>query len=405
MERRVVLRLVFWAALALALAVGVFRFALWLAATTTGGESLRYAWEAMRHMALHGENPYDHLRLLYAWAAQDGVAFQPQVFPLHLAVAYFLPLTLFDDFVVVRALTMLGMWGAWVAAGVFFLRAFGWRGNRGLAVAVLLFGASWFFAAQAALASDVVGVVAALSLGVLAANMRGQDGAAGTLLALTLIKPDVGLPVAVFVLLWAASARRWRVWWAFWGVTVVLAGLAFWLLPSWPLDMVRLAVHFPAEFSVRALLAEAAPGIGRQVGWLLTGIVAFTVLAEWAAAWGKPASHAAWTLSLTLWGALWWGGRIAAVDQVVLAVPLVVVWLYWYRRWKTYGRLAVGLSLVALWLLSWFVGWPHSGFWAWASSSLAERLLLPALVWPLFYSVRWWAARDRVAWEELPLEV
>jgi len=405
MSRQGMIRIVFGVLLGIAAVAGVFFAALWVARTFPGGEALRYPWEALRQMVLHGENPYAHWRLLYAWSAPRGYP-APQLYPFHEAMVFFLPLALISDFVVVRAITMVGMLAAWALAAWQAAQAFGWRGGRALGGGVFLFGISWLFSVEAWMQGDVVGLVLALDVLALAALVRRQYRVAGALLALTLVKPAVSLPVVVFLLLWALSRRKWRLWGGFWGVTVVLFGFSWWLLPMWPLDAARLTMQFAGQHAVYRLVAEAVPGIGKQLGWLMVGVTGGLVLLEWLGAWGKSSARAVWTVALTVWGSMWWGVQVTVADQALLLLPLALVWLHWSGRWKAHGRLAVWLSLVALWLVSWALWWPYGWQPAALASSLAVHTVMPLLVLPLLYSVRWWATRTYAAWEDtLPLDL
>jgi len=406
MGRQGMIRIVFGVLLGIAAVAGVFLIASRAAHTMPGGEALRYPWEAMRSMVVQGEDPYAHWQLLYAWTIHDGGTLTPQIYPLHTAVVFFLPLALIRDFMAARALAMVGLWLAWAFAAWYAARAFGWRGGRLLGTAVFLFGVSWFFSVEAWLRADVIGLVLALEVFTLASLTRRHDRLAGVWLALTLIKPLLVWPAAVFLLFWAVSRRRWGVWLGFWGTTAVLFAFSWWLLPGWPLKAVQLALQFPGQDIIHRMIAAAAPGIGRHLGWLLMALLVGFVLLEWSISWGKPTSRAVWMVALTLWGSLWWSGRVAVADHVLLLIPLGVVWLHWSNRWKTYGRWAVWGSLAAFWLISWALWWPHGWHPQALAKSIALHTLVPLLVWPLLYSVRWWATRTYAAWEDtLPLEL
>ena len=224
--RGAVLRAVLVAAFGMA-AVVAFFWANWAVARAwPGGEALRFPWEATRAFLFRGENPYHHLTLLYAWAARDGVQMPPQTYPLHAALIFFLPLALLRDFTLTRAVAMTGAGVALVGATVYLGRAWRWRMGWPLGMAVGAFVVLNYFSVAAWLRGDVALLLAALVLGMAGALLQHRDDLVGLLLALLWIKPSVALPVTLFVLLWAASRRRWRVWRAFWGLTVALAALA-----------------------------------------------------------------------------------------------------------------------------------------------------------------------------------
>ncbi len=362
-----------------------------------GGEALRYPWEAMRAFLFRGESPYHRLALLYGRSQQDGVAVMPRPYPFPPALVLFSPLALLKDFAAAR---VWAVWGALLAlaGGVVLLaRTLRWRPGAGMAAAAGLFAWTGYFSALAVLRADVVVVVLFLLSLALAAVLGGRDDLAGAALVLTLVRPDVALYPAVFLLLWAASRRRWRLWRGFWGLAAALLALAFWLLPSWALQMAFVLLRFKPAASPRLALAHAVPGVGRQAGWLLVGVVAVAVLAEWVAAWGRSAYQAAWTTALTVVGALLVGGRVVPADQVLLLIPLLWVWVYWGSRWKTYGRPAAALTLALFWVLPWLFWGTGLFSGGGVCASVGMCFLEPLAVGVLLYTVRWWAARAPVA--------
>ncbi len=390
------------ALLVLGAAVGVALFAAVLAWAqhTPGGEALRYPWEATRAFFFEGANPYHRLTLLYRWAALQGSRVAPDVYFFPVALIFYGPLALVGTFAWARAVAAVGLVAGWVAAGLLGGQALRWRGGRGLAAVLLFFALTWFFAALTLVTGDVVGWVWTLLVLALAALLRGRDTLVGAALALALIRPEVaGLPV-VFLLLWALVHRRWRVWAGFWGVLLLSAAVAFWLLPSWPLAMLRLILKAAPLVSPRLALAQAMPGIGSRLGQLMVGLVALNVLMEWwAAASGSP-RHAVWATALSAWGGLLLGTRVVPAAEVMLLLPLGVVWFHWAARWRAYGRHAVLLTAALFWALPWFL-WrdllrsPVSHWPRWD-----VFFLLPLGIWPLLYAVRWWATRPHALLDE-----
>ncbi len=375
----------------------VYALSAWVVRLWPGGEALRYPWEAMRAFLFGGDDPYRRLALLYGWSQRDGFAVAPQPYPFPMALALFAPLALLKDFAAARTWAMWGAVLALVAAVALVARSLRWRPGGSGAVALGAFALTGYFAVVALLRADVVVLVLLLLMIALAALLDGRDDLAGIALTFTLIKPGLSLYPTLFLLLWAASRRRWRLWRGFWGSTAVLLVLAFWLLPSWGLEMAFLLLRFKAAASPRLALAHAVPGVGRQVGWLLVAVVAVAVLAEWAASWGQSVYQAAWTTALTVVGALLVGGRVVPADQVLLLLPLLWVWAYWSSRWKTYGRPAAALTLAVFWVLPWLF-WGGRLFSAsGVCASVGMCFFEPLVVWVLLYTVRWWAARAPAA--------
>ncbi len=361
-----------------------------------GGENLRFPWEALHSFIYKGENPYRHLSFLYGRAAQDHIPVPPEIYPFHTALVWFGLLGLTKTFTLARTLALIGAILTSLATLGIAARMFAWRPGKALTLALAIFVLTWHFAARALLAGNVAAPLTWLLLAIWASLRRERDTLAGGLLALTFIRPGLMVGVIVFVLLWAVSRRRWKVWGGFWGVTLVLMALSLWLLPSWPLDATRLAFQTRGTaISPRTLLSQAFPGVGRQIGWLLVLSVGGLVGAEWTTAFGKPSHHALWTASLTVWGSLLLGPRITPSDQVLLLVPLMLIWGYWLSRWKAYGRPAVWLTAGLLWLVPWLLAGRH---WhpGTTTPTLTNAFLAPLMVLPLLYTVRWWASRAHV---------
>lgn len=375
---------------------GVYALSAALVRAWPGGEALRYPWEAMRAFLFHGEDPYHRLALLYGWSQRDGFVVVPQPYPFPMALVLFTPLALLKDFAAARVWAVWGAVLALMAVVALVVRSLRWRLGSGGVVVVGAFASTGYFAVAALLRADVVVLILLLLAVTLAAVLDGRDDLAGVALALTLIKPDVALYPALFLLLWAASRRRWRLWRGFWGGMTALLALAFWLLPRWGLEMAFLLWRFKAAASPRLALVHAVPGVGRQVGWLLVVAVAVAVAAEWAASWGQSAYQAAWTTALTVVGALLVGGRVVPADQVLLLLPLLWVWAYWSSRWKTYGRPAAALTLAALWVFPWLFWGGQLFSTGGVCASVGMCFFEPLLVWVLLYTVRWWATRPPV---------
>ena len=380
-------------ALAGGAAVGAVAFAaLWLSHRTSGGEALRYPWEAMRAFLFRGEDPYRLLALLYGRARQDGVPFSPQIYPFHAALVWFVPLALVRDFAVARAVALVGGGVGLLGAARWLARSVGWQPRGGEKVLLVMAAVGGYGAIWALWRADVAVMVAVLSTVALAALLDGRDGLAGALLALTWVRPELAVGATVWALAWAASRRRWRLWGGFWGLTMALLAVSWWFLPAWPVDVLRLKMAFPPTMSPQLALAAAVPGVGRQVAWAFRLLVALVVMGEWVAAWGRGVTQAVWVLALTLWGALLVGTRVVVADQVLLVPSLVLLMAYWTTHWRRYGRqAAVGLGL--LWMAPLAI---------WAQDLLARRwpsleayVMLPLLVGVLLYTIRWWTTRPR----------
>ena len=151
--------------------------------------------------------------------------------------------------------------------------------------------------------------------------------------------------------------------------------------------------YLGAPLAPPAVLSQALPGIGRQLGRLVVGVAVALAVGEGVAAWGKSSTHAQWALALVLAAAVLGNGRMAVGAQALLVLPWLLVGMYWNTAWRAYGRYAVGGMLLLGLLLPWWLwggrlfttGWP----------SVGERFVAPLAAVVLLYLVRWWATRER----------
>jgi hypothetical protein len=74
---------------------------------------------------------------------------------------------------------------------------------------------------------------------------RGNDRLAGAALACLTTKPQLAAMLVLAVLLWSARQRRWRVVLGFAATLATLALLAAWIVPAWPIEMLRASQRTP----------------------------------------------------------------------------------------------------------------------------------------------------------------
>jgi hypothetical protein len=132
---------------------------------------------------------------------------------------------------------------------------------------------------------------------------RNQLLLAGSLLASTLIKPQMTLLAILFLLLWSFSNRaRARLWQGFFTIFLTCMIAALWIWPHWIGQWIAilLGYHRYATPPLTMLLLETV--LPRSVGAVLTGgIVAAGIVLAWRNRKAAPDSYAFWiTLALLL---------------------------------------------------------------------------------------------------------
>jgi hypothetical protein len=201
-------------------------------------------WLGARELWLHGRNPYSADVTREIQAGYYGRPLDPQrpndpgdqqAFAYPVYVTFLLIPTLRLPFEVVRGAFT---WFLLVLTGVsvlWWLRMLRWRPGWAITSAAVLLTLGSFPGLQGARLQQLSLLVAALMAASSALLVGGQLFAAGVILAIATIKPQLVVLLAFFFLLWAVSEwqkRRGFVW----GFLFTLAGLclgAQWLLPRW----------------------------------------------------------------------------------------------------------------------------------------------------------------------------
>lgn len=251
-----------------------------------------------------------------------------------------------------------------------WLRAVRWRPSvAGTAILVILtFGS--FAVVQGIKLQQLSLVVNGIMAASAAALVGGQFVLAGVLLALATFKPQLALPMASWLALWAVSDWRRRqgfVWSFAITMAVLLAGSEY-VLPGW-ISRFRDAVSAYSKYTQGAsslLEVLTTPAIGKI-------LVAATILLVAAAGWRlRRVAHdsAAFSamLALVLAATVVIVPSFAPYNQVLLlpAVFLVAAWWreLWDRNWLARTACGVGALVV---------------FWPWMASAglLAVSLFLP----------------------------
>jgi hypothetical protein len=260
-----------------------------------------------------------------------------------------------------------------------WLRVIGWRPTVWGTFALILLVLASFPALQGIKLQQLSLVVSALMAGCVLSLVGGQLFLAGILLALTTIKPQLALPLAAWLLLWAFARWRERKWLVV-GFGLTMAALlvgAEMILPGW-IGRFRLAVAEYRQYTGGAgslLDVLLTPMAGRALALLIVLTVA---LAGWQ--WRHVPENSPRFAALA---ALVLAATVVIVPMVapynqLLATPAILLVLrdremVWERP---LGRLLGTVAASAV-------------FWPWAA---ALALTVASLVLPAASVERAWAA-------------
>lgn len=239
--------------------------------------------------------------------------------------------------------------------------------------------------------------VAGLSAGILLAIHGKRYELAGILLALSMIQPHVIILFVVFVLIWAGSQRRWVLIFWFFSTLLILIILSVFLVPDWPIQYLRILWNFPKYFPSGTpgfAFQTWWPGMGRQLGWLLSVFLGIILMIEWWLARRSNFRWFLWTACLTLAITPWIGIPVSPDIHVLLSLPFVVVVAMFEERWQKSGKLVVLAFVGSVFIWEWFLVLNTQGY---IGSNLGLGLMFPHPLLLLFglYWVRWWTIRPK----------
>lgn len=228
----------------------------------------------------------------------------------------------------------------------------------------------------------------------------------GVFLAFTAIKPQMVILVIVFILIWAAFQRRkYLILWFF--ITLILVSvIGSLLVPNWMQQYIKLLYNFPETFagSTLAMLFKVSwPGLGIQLGWLVTVISAGVLLAEWWLARRRDFRWLLWTACLTIVVSQWIGIPTTPDNLTGLILPLILVASMLTEHWPRGGKWVATFMLLLIFAWEWVLLYLDI---ASPQATVLLNLLIPLPLISIIglYWIRWWAIKPRrLLLEELRL--
>jgi hypothetical protein len=231
----------------------------------------------------------------------------------------------------------------------------------------------------------------------LAAIQQNRNEVAGILLALSAIQPQMVILPVIFTLIWAGSQRkRILILWFF--ITLVFTSIVgLFLVPDWILQYLRILTKFTQNFPPGTpgyLFKNNWPGLGKQLGWLVSAVLAIILLVEWWLALKKDFRWFLWTACLTMVISQWIGIPTIPGNFIGLILPLILISAMLSERWPHGGDWVAVLLCVIIFI------WEWSLFWLNITSSQPAMQLNLIIPFPMvllvgLYWVRWWAIKPR----------
>jgi hypothetical protein len=220
---------------------------------------------------------------------------------------------------------------------------------------------------------------------------------AGFMLALV----GASLPLTAFVIFlaifWSIARRQWSFLVAFVSGSVFLWSVSLLMLPSWPLDWLRILVGTYQDVgswveTPLMSLASILPGIENFLSIGLHVFFGLVVLVLWIRLFGKSTRVFIWNGLMIFIISFLLQVQSSLSDLLLLVPPLCLILRYASERWKLPGRLAGWAILVFISAGSWILALPEISFLENMSMPIVQTglslMVLLGMVW-----IHWWAVR------------
>jgi hypothetical protein len=340
-------------------------------------------WYGSRALLVDHRDPYSAAvtseiqTLAYGRAAHPGESRDEERFAYPLYIALLLAPTVGLPFARVESVFLFLLPVLAVLSVLLWVAMLGWRCPKATLGALVLLSLGNFPMLESIYLEQPGLLAAALLAGAGAALASGRMGLAGALLALATIKPQLSVPLAIWLLLWACWEwrSRARLVLSFALTMLVLAGVSELLLPGWVTEFLAgLAAyqHYTGNFSILTLLfsnlGTAFAGIG------LAGALALVASQMRLESAGSDRFNYGFVMVLTVTVVAM--PTLYPTGQVVLLPAIFLLLQHRQPVWAA-GR-ARRLGLVAVFSL---IAWPWVGSLAYLLASLAVPLSSLRRLW------------------------
>ena len=361
-QRRTILN-IFLLLLALIAFGGLIWANIQYARQNPGGNDFIPRWLGTRLFIMEGQNPYSDAttqaiqQYIYDRPLRAGEDQSLFVYPFYSFVV-FIPFAVFEDYAVARGVLMAVMEVALLAIAGLGINLARWKISPWMLGLMLLFSALWYHSLRPLINGNPAILVALFIVVALWAMREQHDVLAGFLLFLATIKPQMVILLIPLILYWSFTQRRFMLISAFLGIFALVFAASLLLLPGWPLEFIRQIIAYPdytLPGSPGAIFKAWLPGIGSQIGWVLTAGLGVLLVVEWIQVAGKDFRWFYWTACLTLVITNLIGIRTAVANYIALLPAVLLVFAIWVERWRLLGRFLTTISILGLALGLWWL--------------------------------------------------
>lgn len=385
--------------LLLLIIVGLFIFGnLQYTAKNPGGNDFLVHWVGTQTFVKEGISPYSDnvaLRiqnLVYGRSAQAGEHELRVAYPFY-SIFLFLPFSLIEDFTVARAIWMTVLEFLIIISTIMMIRMVNWKPSFLISFLIIVFSLFWYHGLRSIINGNAVVFILFLIILSIYAILNRQDELAGICLALITIKPQVVFAFILFLIFWSLTNRRYKVIFWFIGSLIALIMLSIFILPSWPMEFIREVFRYPGynpPGTPATALAEIMPGIGRQLGIILSVLSGLIILIEWLIGRFSHAIKFIWISSLTLVLGQWLNIQTDPGNFLIMFPAIILIFRMIEDRWKNSGQWVLLLFLGILFFVPWIIFIRTIDFGYQPLQNPIMFFPIPLILTIGLFWVRWW---------------
>jgi hypothetical protein len=375
------------------------------------GEGFQIQWIGIRSLITNGNSPYSDQ---VTSQIQETIAFEhsfaqgtpPRYTSPFYSAIVFLPFMIMENRSIAHALWLSAQLVAIFLILILSLKITAWKPPLYI---FLIFSLFTIFSYHVIIpwldGSLAIWAALFVVLAFLAIRNNWNEGG-GILLAFSTIQPQMTIVLVVFILLWAISHHKKSLLIWFFMTLIIISIIGLFLVPNWIMQYFRLIYSFSAFFppgSPSILFRSLWPGLGKQLGWLITGLALIILLVEWWLAMKKEFRWFLWTACLTIVLSQWIGIPTIPGNFIIMVMPLILVSSMLAERWPRGGQWAAALITAILFIWEWALYY-YDLTSKTPTMQLNLIIPLPLILIIGLYWIRWWAIKPkRLLIEELRL--
>lgn len=288
-------------------------------------------WEGVRSFWQDGLNPYSERASLNIQMRIYGRPAEADEDPGYFAYPFYVVFLLWPlahvPYAWASAIWMVACEAFLVASLLMSLDLFEWRPKPWLLALLLLWAVLNYYAARGLILGQISHFVYMLQVLALWALVKRYDVLAGTALALSTAKPQMGFLLVPFLVLWGITVRRWWFTGVFLAMGLAFVVASFVLEPEWIrgwIEQMRAYPNYTAIGAPTAIVMRDYLGLGEIGEWGVTAALWGFMLWAWANVLVRQRTERfEWTVMITLAVTHLSALRTATPHFVVFTLPLV----------------------------------------------------------------------------------